>query len=165
MAYLTQYSGSVPVIKFHIDQPLMRIGQHIDMDICVPEDGIADHHAALEAIKQSESYSFIIKSREDEKAIELNGESVTSAELKGGDWLVIGGVEFQFTDDGINHIKESLSIVSDVKPVISAQNGIVQDAQESEALKMVKQLKEDVASITTEELLEDSRFSRRLNFF
>ena len=158
MAYLTQYSGSVPVIKFNIDQPLMTLGQHFDMDICVPEDGIADNHASVEAIKQSESYRFVIKSREDEKLVELNGESVAYAELHDGDWIVIGGVEFQFTDNGINEIHETHTEIASSKV-------ITQEKPESEALKLIKQIKEEVDSVTSEELLEDSRFSRRLNFF
>ena len=55
MAYLTQYSSSVPLIKYNIDQSLMSIGQDIDMDICVPEDGIEENHAMIEAIKFSET--------------------------------------------------------------------------------------------------------------
>lgn len=166
MAYLTQYSSSVPVIKFNIDQTLMCIGQNIDMDICVPEDGLAENHAAVEAIKHSESYRFLIKSHEDDQLVELNGELVSQAELQDGDWVVIGGVEFQFTDDGVNEIKETVvSLVTENTTAISAEKVVVQDKQESEAMKMIKQIKEEVESITTEELDEDSHFSRRLNFF
>ena len=66
MAYLTQYSSSVPVIKFNIDQFVMTIGQSLDMDICVPEDGVAESHATVEAIKEAQSYRFTIKSNADE---------------------------------------------------------------------------------------------------
>ena len=179
MAYLTQYSSSVPVIKFHIDQALMTIGQHFDMDICIPEDGIADSHAAVEAIKQLESYRYIIKSNENEAPLELNGATVAHAELQDGDWLIIGGVEFQFTDDGIDQIKDAVNStatqVTKSKPAASVKaelsiektptDSTVSKAASPSALDVIKELKEEVESITTEELVDDSQFSRRLRFF
>ena len=107
MAYLTQYSNSVPVIKYHIEQSLMTIGQNIEMDICVPEEGMAEDQAVVESVKHEQSYRFIIKSTKNGSPLDLNGETVSHAELQNGDWLVIGGVEFQFTDDGINSIREA----------------------------------------------------------
>lgn len=180
MAYLTQYSSSVPVIKFHIDQTLMTIGQHIDMDICVPEDGIADSHAAVEAIKELESYRYIIKSNEDEPLLELNGKNVAHAELQDGDWLIIGGVEFQFTDDGVNEIKETLSSTPELKASKPTHEDIVtpkpttsepvkveasSSPKQASALELIKELKEEVESITTKDLVEDNQFSRRLRLF
>jgi len=175
MAYLTQYSSSIPVIKFHIDQTLMTIGQHIDMDICVPEEGIAENHAAVEAIKQLESYRYIIKSQEDESLFELNGETVSHAELQDGDWLLIGGVEFQFTDDGSCDIKENLNTNPDMPvttkiksdPANLATLTLEKPAEKHElsALELVKELKEEVESITSENPVEDGHFSRRLRFF
>lgn len=163
MAYLTQFSSSVPVIKFPIDQTLMTIGQHIDTDICVPEDGIADNHASVEAFKQAETYRFIIKSHEEEPMVTLNGETVSNAELQDGDWLIIGDVEFQFTDDGVNEIKvEASGTVSAVN--IPKLQQIKKDAKESDALTLIKEIKKEVESIAVEEV-EDSHFSRRLNFF
>lgn len=106
MAYLTQYSNSVPVIKYHIDQLIMTMGQNFDMDICIPEDGVADNHAELEVVKSMDTYQFIVKSNENASLIELNGAAIKQAELQDGDWLVIGGVEFQFTDDGVNSFSE-----------------------------------------------------------
>lgn len=167
MAFLTQYSNSVPVIKYHIEQTLMTIGQDIDMDICVPEDGIAEKHAAVEAIKHAESYRFMIKSSESEAPLELNGEAVSHAELQDGDWLMIGGVEFQFTDDGVNSIvEEKITIPA---PVIVAKPKAEPlqktEKNESEALKLIKGLKEelldDIKPLTTKEFIANSRNSRR----
>ncbi|MDH5369979.1 MAG: FHA domain-containing protein [Gammaproteobacteria bacterium] len=149
MAYLTQFSSSVPVIKFHIDQSVMTIGQDFDMDICVPEDGIADNHATIEVVKQAVDYRFIIKSNEDEALLELNGESVAHANLKDGDWLIIGGVEFQFTDDGINEFKDNIVPIS-----MGTQNSVTP----------IKE-REDLKPMSTKEYIEESRFSRRLNRF
>ncbi len=167
MAFLTQYSNSVPVIKYHIEQTLMTIGQDINMDICVPEDGIAENHAAVEAIKYAESYRFIIKSSESEASLELNGEVVSHAELQDGDWLMIGGVEFQFTDDGVNLIVEEKTTIS--APVVEAKLKTTSlqktEKNESEALKLIKGLKEelldDVKPLTTKEFISNSRNSRR----
>ena len=168
MAYLTQYSSSVPIIKFKIEQSLMTIGQHIDRDICVPEDGVADNHAAVEVINQADQYRYMIKSREDEPLIELNGQAISHAELKDGDWLSIGGVEFQFTDDGVNDIVVSTDAIQmniltkESKPQqVSKEN----KKPESEALTLLQELKEEVKSMTTQEFIEDSRFSRRLRSF
>lgn len=141
VAYLTQYSNSVPVIKFVIDQSLMTIGQHIDMDICIPEDGIADSHATVEAIKQGECYRFSVKSNKDESLLDINGNAVSHAELQDGDWVTIGGVEFQFTDDGVNEIKEvetpvTVSVVKIPKP-----QQIIKEAKESDALTLIKEIK------------------------
>ena len=114
MAYLTQYSTSVPVIKFPIEQAQMTIGQHIDMDICVPEDSIADRHACLKAVQELDSYRFVIMSSENESTVELNGKIVEQADLKSGDWLLLGEVEFQFIDDGVNEINNSAARVKAV---------------------------------------------------
>ena len=167
MAYLTQYSGSVPIIKFNIDQSLMTIGQDINMDICVPEDGISDNHAAIEAIKHEESYRFVVKSREDEPLLDINGETVSTAELQDGDWLTIGGVEFQFFDDGVNDIKKVDISISDDVVEMKVQPHAKIESKQSEALTLMKELKQEVESIktTTEEVIEDSRFSRRLSLF
>jgi len=164
VAFLTQYSNSVPVIKYHIEQTLMTIGQDIDMDICVPEDGIAENHAAVEAIKHAESYRFIIKSSESEASIELNGETVSHAELQDGDWLMIGGVEFQFTDDGVNLIVEEKTTIP--APVVEANAPLQKtEKNESEALKLIKELKgellDGVKPLTIKEFISNSRNSRR----
>ncbi|MCK5386974.1 MAG: FHA domain-containing protein [Gammaproteobacteria bacterium] len=167
MAYLTQYSNSVPVIKYHIEQTLMTIGKDIDMDICVPEDGIAENHAAVEAIKYADSYRFTIKSSESEASLELNGEAVSRAELQDGDWLVIGGVEFKFTDDGVNSIAEEKTTIPAPVIVATPKPEPLQKTQnnESEALKLIKGLKEelqdDVKPLTTKEFIANSRSSRR----
>ena len=152
MAYLTQFSGSVPVIKFPIDQTIMTIGQDIEMDICVPEDGIAANHALLEVTEKNNCFHFIIKSREDESLIDLNSESISHAELKDGDWLIIGSVEFQFTDDGIN---EFTSNVVSIKPN--------EKLAPKDSIKATQDKEEKL--ISTKEFIEDSRFSRRLNRF
>ena len=157
MAYLTQYSGSVPIIKFNIDQHLMTIGQDINMDICVPEDGISDNHAAIEAIKHEESYRFVVKSHEDEPLLDINGETVSIAELQDGDWLTIGGVEFQFFDDGVNNIKK-VDISTSVEVMeIKVQPQAKTESKQSDALTLMKELRQEV--------VEDSRFSRRLSLF
>lgn len=165
MAYLTQFSNSVPVIKYHIEQTLMTIGQNFDMDICVSEDGIAENHAAVEAIKHAESYRFVIKSNENESPLDLNGETVSSADLQDGDWLTIGGVEFQFTDDGINSIVEEIASIP--APIVAETPKPQQKTEnnDSEALKLIKELKEELQDVdkplTTKEFLENSRHRHR----
>ena len=163
MAHLTQYSSSVPVIKFHIDQSVMTIGQDLDMDICVPEDGVADNHATLEAIKQDESYHFVVKANEDESLLDLNGETVSHAELKDGDWIIIGGVEFQFTDDGKNDIKEVN--VSTQAAEIPASQPIDLVKIKQETTQKVEEKKEE-RPMTTKEFIENSRRNtrRRISF-
>lgn len=168
MAYLTQFSNSVPLIKFVIDQNVMSIGQNFEMDICIPEDGIAESHASLESIKKSDSYQFIVTSCENESLLELNGNTVAQAELQDGDWLTIGGVEFQFTDDGIDLIK-----ATNAKTPVSVE---IKEAQVSEttkspspALELLKDLQEEIKSgdqteprkLTTKEFIANSRQSRR----
>ena len=166
MAYLTQYSNSVPVIKYHIDQTLMTIGQDIEMDICVPEEGIAENHAAVEVIQSAENYRFLVKSKEEKSLLEINGKSVSHAELQDGDWLIIGRTEFQFTDDGVNVISGDINVVSDSSPKPNLNN-LVDNAtsHESEALKLIKELKEDLQDVkkplTTKEFIANSRMSRR----
>ena len=167
MAFLIQYSNSVPVIKYHIEQTLMTIGQDIDMDICVPEDSVAENHAAVEAFKHAESYRFIIKSSESEASLELNGEAVSHAELQDGDWLMIGGVEFQFTDDGVNSIVEE-KLTTPASAVVEkpkSEPPQKSEKNESEALRLIKELKEelldDVKPLTTKEFIASSRNSRR----
>lgn len=161
MAYLTQYSSNIPVIKFHIDQTVMTIGQDFDMDICIPEEGIAENHATVEAVERMGMYRFIVKSHEDESLLDINGETTSTAELKNGDWLVIGGVEFQFTDDGINAIKESSAQISIEKKM--APKPIVVDKEniDSAALTLIKELKEELEPMTTKEFIANSRKSRR----
>lgn len=152
MAYLTQYSDNIPVIKYHIDQALMTIGQDLDMDICVPEEGIEENHAAVEVIKSAESYRFIVKSKEKQPLLEINGKTVSHAELQDGDWIIIGSVEFQFTDDGVNSLLG----------VDSADNF---NNNDSEALKLIKELKAELKNgkkpLTTKEFITNSRMSRR----
>lgn len=157
MAYLTQFSSNIPVIKFVIDQQVMTIGQDIEMDICVPEEGIADNHAVVEAIEEAGSYRFIIKSHKEESLFDLNGVTTASATLENGDWVVISGVEFQFTDDGVDAIKkggvQAVSATLTAKPT------------ESPALKLIKDLKqelqEDFRPMSTKEFIANSRKSRR----
>lgn len=162
MAYLTQFSGSVPVIKFNIDQSIMTIGQHIDMDICVSEDGISDNHAALEASKNDGVYRFTLKAREDEPLLDVNGDIVAQADLKDGDWIVIGGVEFQFSDDGQNDIKD----VSADKAVLETEKQRSKAIENiTDALSMITSIKEEVKAISPKNVIEESRFSRRLNLF
>lgn len=169
MAYLTQYSSSVPVIKFHIDQPLMTIGQNFEMDICVPEDGVAENHATVEAIKSAESYRFVIKSDDKKSLVDLNGNAVAQGELQDGDWLTIGGVEFQFTDDGVDNIdKQTISTPATTetqkpKPKKETKPQDKQEINKSEALQLIQELKEEVESMSTKDFIEASRFSRRLN--
>ncbi len=165
MAYLTQYSSSVPVIKYHIDQVLMTIGQDIEMDICVVEDGVANNHAAVEAIKQAESYRFLIKCCEDMPLLQLNGETVSHAELQDGDWIIIGEVEFQFTDDGVNLIGEETAANVDIvslKKSKSSQN--VKDKPESEALQLIKELKgeleKETKPLSTKDFIANSHRGR-----
>jgi len=155
VAYLTQYSSSVPVIKFNIDQFLMTIGQNFDMDICVAEDGIAESHATVEAIKDAQSYRFIIKSHADETLLELNGAAVSHAELKDSDWIVIGGVEFQFTDDGVNEIKEM------TKPVATAPTLAVVEPVEKKSVEPESTIFNDPKPMSTKEYVAKSRYSRR----
>lgn len=167
MAYLTQYSGSVPVIKFNIDQSVMTIGQDLDMDICVPEDGISENHAKIEAAKRNESYRFTIKSREEEPEITINGETVSIAELKDGDWIVIGDVEFQFSDDGINDIKHvETPIVEKAAEKVSTPELQLANSQSVKApLEPTQELQVEAEPMVTDTLHDDHRFSRRLNFF
>jgi len=151
VAFLTQFSNSVPVIKFNIDQSVMTIGQDFEMDICVPEDGIADNHATVEITKQGEKYSFIVKSRNKTNALQINGHSTLEAELKNGDWLIIGSIEFQFTDDGIYKIKDNIvPIKSALKPKTDTNEELA---------------KEEIKPMSTKAFIEESRFSRRLNRF
>lgn len=163
MAHLTQYSSSVPVIKFHIDQSVMTIGQDFEMDICVPEDGVADNHAAIEAIKEGDSFRFVVKSHEDELALDLNGETVSHAELKDGDWLIIGGIEFQFTDDGNNDIKQTTASVQTAQ--VTTAQPIDLAMKKQEATKTVEETKEE-RPMSTKEFIENSRRNtrRRLSF-
>ena len=182
MAYLTQFSSSVPVIKFNIDQSFMTIGQDFEMDICVPEDGISDSHATVEAIKEAQSYRFIIKSNQDEPLLEFNGNSTTQVELKNNDWINIGGVEFQFTDDGVYEIKEIVNtsveplsvidpiakVVADtvVKPVATkTSKPIAQSIPKtvSEPILAAATLtdSEQPKAMTTKEYVAKSRYSRR----
>ena len=163
MAYLTQYSSNIPVIKFLIDQHLMTIGQDFDMDICIPEEGIADNHATVEAVEQSGIYRFIVKSHEDEIPLDLNGETTSSAELKNGDWLIIGGVQFQFTDDGVNAIKNSNAQISIKEKMAKPPHVVVEKKNnDSAALKLIKELKEELQQpMTTKEFIANSRKSRR----
>lgn len=166
MAHLTQYSNNVPIIQFNIDQLFMTIGQDFEMDICIPEDGVAANHASIEALKKSESYSFIIKSREDELLIELNGETVSQAELQDGDWLIIGGVEFQFTDDGVNEIEEqavaNFATVTEIKPKLSQVEKVNKESIPVEKIKVEVEEK----TMTTKEFIANSRNSgrRRISF-
>ena len=172
MAHLTQYSNSVPLIQFNIDQSFMTIGQDFEMDICIPEDVVAANHATVEALKKSESYTFIIKSREDELLIELNGETVSHAELQDGDWLIIGGVEFQFTDDGVNEIKEQVvsnfATVTEIKPKLSQVAEVVKVEKVNKESKPVEKLKVEAEekTMTTKEFIANSRNSgrRRISF-
>ena len=166
VAYLTQFSNSVPVIKFHIDQSVMTIGQDFEMDICIPEDGIADNHASIEAIQNADSYRFVVKSREKESLLDLNGSTVSQAEVQDGDWLIIGGVEFQFTDDGVNSIKEVAiqSPNSQVEPQLAEKI-----ETESPALNLLKDLQDEIKDglqsapkkLSTKEFIANSRQSRR----
>ena len=168
MAYLTQFSNSVPLIKFHIDQSLMTIGQDFEMDICIPEDGIADNHATIEAIKQTDSYRFIVTSREEESLLDLNGSSVAQAELQDGDWIIIGDVEFQFTDDGENSIKEVV-ISKSVKDEAKVTKISKSEKTDSPAMDLLKDLQEEIKNgiqskprkMTTKEFIANSRQSRR----
>jgi hypothetical protein len=174
VAHLTQYSNNVPIIQFNIDQLFMTIGQDFEMDICIPEDGVASNHASIEVLKKSESYSFIIKSREDELLIELNGETVSQAELQDGDWLIIGGVEFQFTDDGVNEIEEqavaNFATVTEIKPKLSQVVEVAKVETVNKESKPVEKLKVEVEvedkSMTTKEFIANSRNSgrRRMSF-
>lgn len=157
MAHLTQYSSSVPVIKFNIDQTLMTIGQNLEMDICIPEDGVADNHASFEAIKQDDSYRFVVISAEDDTSIELNGESVTTAEVKDGDWILIGEVEFQFTDDGVYDIKNNGNTVSAVVTELKSQPKVaIKETIE------VSTTADDSKTMSTQEFLRSSRMGRRI---
>ena len=157
MAYLTQYSSSVPVIKFNIDQSFMTIGQDFEMDICIPEDGISDNHATVEAIKESNSYRFVIRSNVDEPLLELNGAITSQAELKNDDWIVIGGVEFQFTDDGINEIKETTKSDITSTTVVEA---IVKPAHANKAMPETV-IENEPKPMSTKEYVAKSRYSRR----
>ena len=162
MAYLTQYSSNIPVIKFYIDQLVMTIGQDFEMDICVPEEGIAENHATVEAVEQSGMYRFIVKSHEDESLLDLNGKSTSRAELKNGDWLVIGGVEFQFTDDGVNAITKSKTQIPIKENITKPLVAVEKKNNDSEALKLIKELKEELQQpMTTKEFIANSRKSRR----
>lgn len=168
MAYLTQFYNSVPLIKFVIDQNVMSIGQDLEMDICIPEDGIAENHASIEAIKQTDSYQFVVKSREDESLLDLNGKAVAQAELQNGDWLTIGGVEFQFTDDGIYQIKE-VTAQAPVKFEVKETQLPKSEKSKSPALDLLKELQEEIKTgsqiksqkMTTKEFIANSRQSRR----
>jgi len=157
VAYLTQYSSSVPIIKFNIDQSLMTIGQDFEMDICVPEDGISENHATVEVIKESQSYRFVIKSNVDEPLLELNGAATSQAELKNNDWIIIGGVEFQFTDDGINEIKEL------TKPAVvpPAKVDLVVKTIQTKKVVPEQVTENEVKPMSTKEYVAKSRYSRR----
>lgn len=160
MAYLTQYSSSVPVIKFNIDQSFMTIGQNFDMDICIPEDGIAESHATVEAIKESQSYHFIIKSNADETLLELNGTAVSHAELKNNDWIIIGGVEFQFTDDGVNEIKEMAKPVVATAPTLAAAEPMGLPVEKNN-IEPKPAISNESKPMSTKEYVAKSRYSRR----
>ncbi len=153
MAYITQYSNSVPVIRFNIEQVSMCIGRDIEMDICVPEDGVAARHACIQAEKQPGGYRFVLQALQDE-SVRVNHTTVTTAELHDGDWLNIGGVEFRFTDDGINHIVDGIDA-----PVAT------EAVTEHTAVKTTDKDEAEAAIVSSREFIEKARFSRRLNIF
>ena len=134
----------------------MTIGQSFDMDICIPEDGISERHATVEAIKEAQLYRFIIKSNEDEPLLELNGVAISHAELKDKDWIIIGGVEFQFTDDGINEIKGPTNPTAAPLAVVKS---LVQPVEKVN--KESEVLTNEVKPMSTKEYVAKSRYSRR----
>ena len=95
------------------------------------------------------------------KLLELNGAAISHAELKNNDWINIGGVEFQFTDDGVNEIKETTKTAAaslrSVKPAMVKQ--LVQPL-ETVKEKPVVQSNND-KTMTTKEYVAKSRYSRR----
>ena len=142
----------------------MTIGQDLEMDICVPEDGISENHAAIEAVKNGDSYRFIIKSRQDEPAININGETASIAELRDGDWIIIGDVEFQFTDDGIYAIKPVE--VPTLEEVETTKLQVIKNqAAEPATHELVDDIQVEAEPLAADSMDEDHRFSRRLNFF
>lgn len=159
MAYITQYSNSVPVVKFPLDQYVLSIGQAIEADICVPEEGIADKHAQLEITQQTECFQFQIITL-DNAQISVNGNNVSQATLKDGDWIVIGDIEFQFTDDGVNEIKLIAMDNSDSPNAPANVIELSQDEPESGNDK----LQDDKVSADKEKVSNKS-FSRRLRSF
>jgi hypothetical protein len=110
--------------------------------------------------------------REDELLIELNGETVSQAELQDGDWLIIGGVEFQFTDDDVNEIKEqavsNFATVTEIKPKLSQVAEVVKVEKVNKESKPAEKLKVEAEekTMTTKEFIANSRNSgrRRINF-
>ena len=159
MAYITQYSNSVPVVKFPLDQYVLSIGQAIEADICVPEDSIADKHAQLEITQQTECFQFQIITL-DNSHISVNGNSVSQATLKDGDWIVIGDIEFQFTDDGVNEIK--LIAMDDNDTLIAPANVI--ELNQVEAESDTDKMQDDKVSADKQKASNKS-FSRRLRSF
>ncbi|MFK5914893.1 MAG: FHA domain-containing protein [Woeseiaceae bacterium] len=184
MAYITQFSNSAPVIKIHIDQLVMTIGQDYEMDICIPEDSILDNHACIESIEESGKYSFTIKSEVTQEKLALNGVQIKQAVLSDGDWLTIGDVEFQFTDDGVNAIKpmsldtKSMAVIDNVIPLETVKPAVKLQAETTiekiteltpatDALTLIKELKKEVESFTQSvdtlsTNLGSNRLSRRL---
>lgn len=165
MAYITQYSNSVPVIRFNIEQVKTCIGQDIEMDICVPEEGVAQCHAGIRAIKGPTGYRYMVESFDEKTQVTLNEHPVSMAELADGDWLQIGEVEFQFSDDGVDHIKEESPAekhdASKKEKVASlAEPETVADVFEQEEIKE----EPAVARLSTREFIEKNR-SRRLRMF
>jgi len=144
----------------------MTIGQDFEMDICIPEEGIAKNHATVEATEHSGMYRFIVTSREDETQIDVNGETKSTAELKNGDWLVIGGVEFQFTDDGIDAVKPSGTQTFITEETAQKPVEVEKKNTDSAALKLIKGLKEELEPMSTKEFIANSRSRcrRRLVF-
>ncbi len=136
------------------------------MDICVPEEGLARCHAGIRAIKGPTGYRYMVESFDDQLQITLNEHPVSMAELADGDWLNIGGVEFQFNDDGVDHIREEAPVV---KKAPGKEENVVSLAEPEQAVDVFEQQEETelepaVARLSTRVFIEKNR-SRRLRIF
>lgn len=152
MAYIVQYANGVPAVKHEISQLSMSIGEGMENDVCLPEDGVSALHAVLVAVQDeaSEAYRYFIKPADTDLSISVNDSNVSDLiQLHENDLLQIGEVTLRFTNENDCLIK------SKAAPVI-------RDFPSKEPA--TERVNEDPA-FTVDDALQASRFSRRLNIF
>lgn len=168
MPFLVQFAGGAPVIKFALDKRTLSIGQDFNADICVQEEGIAEHHALIEIQPSQDNalaYQVVIKARQDQ-LMWVNEAVCEEACLQDNDWVRLGDIDFEYSAEGNFEFAEETSVAERVAtPALDTrQSEPAFMPQPSQAEPDTDVAKPDL-SAARQTSLQNTRFSRRLNIF
>ena len=169
MAFLIQYANGVPGFKHELDKTVLTLGEEIDCDLSIPEEGVAAHHAIIELKKTTSGWEYYIRPAGDDEIL-VNDESIGGkVKLEHEDRIQLGEVMFRLDAKSVCQVSE-VSMPEPALKMVASQDEVVKPASkptETEHAQPVATANKGKPAFASRTPVNDqsARFSRRLNLY